>query len=291
MKDLFVVDLMNLAFRGFYSHSELKTSAGVPTGMCYGVVKILQKILADNAPNYVVVATDAPGPTFRHGLYPLYKSNRNEKPVDFKAQMGTLYRIISAYGFPLVEQAGMEADDIIGSIARQFATPDVRVTVVSGDKDFMQLVDPNVRLLRVTNNGNFICDEEGVKAKFGCRPDQVVDVLAIMGDASDTVPGVKGIGPVGAGSLIQRFGSLEAVYDRLGDRPNNIAPNMALKLLVDKEMAFLSKSLVTIKCDVPLSFTLDQCANKGVTDELNSIFKELEFFSLLAGDGYSSFYE
>jgi DNA polymerase-1 len=217
--------------------------------MCFGVVKIINRILQDHNPDYVVVASDPGGKVFRHDMYPLYKSNRSTKPCEFEEQIETVARIISAYGFPLVKVPNFEADDIIGSIAKKFAAPDLMVTIVSGDKDFMQLINKNVRLLRVTNDGDFFCDEQGVMARFGCTPAQVIDCLAIMGDSSDTVPGVKGIGEKGAAKLIQQFGSLEAIYEHLGTNAYStpITPKMAAKLHADHEMALLSKSLVTIK--------------------------------------------
>jgi DNA polymerase-1 len=281
MKEMFVFDLMNMAFRGYYAHPDLKTTKGVPTGMLFGVVKILNTILDEFRPDYCVVATDSSGKTFRHDLYPGYKSNRSAKPDDFIEQIGPLYRIVEAYGFPLSQCAGMEADDMIGSIVRKFASDDLRVTIVSGDKDFMQLVGPSVRLLRVMNDGNFFYEEKEVREKFGCGPSQVIDCLAIMGDSADTVPGVKGIGKVGAGKLIARFGSLEEVYRELDQPEPLIPPKMAEKLIRDREMAFLSKSLVTIKTDVPLSLSLDGCANQTDVQLLYKIYEELEFKSLI----------
>jgi DNA polymerase-1 len=183
--------------------------------------------------------------------------------------------MIEIFGIPMLSCDGFEADDIIGTLATQFASPDCHVYIASGDKDFMQLVGPNISMLRFTNGGPQIVNRDQVVDKFGVEPEQVVDCLALMGDASDMVPGVSGIGEKGAAKLISAHGSLEAIYDNL----NQLSPKLAQKLVKDKEIAFLSKSLVTIIQDVPLDITLEDCRVKDPPniDNLVGLFKELEF--------------
>lgn len=288
---LFVLDLMNLAYRAYFGNPGLKTAAGHPTSMCYGVAIGVLKLLKEYKPDYLVFATDAKGKTFRHDMYDGYKAGRQQQPDDFQYQLNDLFRLINAWGFPVIGCPGYEADDVIGTIAKNFAgypvqpTQDhplegLEIVIVSGDKDMMQLVGDHVSLLRVTNDGYKTVNGQGVFEKFGCRPDQVVDCLAIIGDTSDAVPGVKGIGEKGAAKLIGTYGSLQGVYDNLQQIPTKIAA----KLQLSKDMAFLSKSLVQIVTEVPLDLQLSDCEASRALDyrpELDKVFQELEFYSLL----------
>lgn len=284
MKKLMVVDLMNMAFRaywGFAKNAYLTNKAGTPTFMCYGVAIALNRLLRDIGPDYVIIATDGGGHTFRHAMYKEYKSNRKESPDDFRSQLPDLFAMLAAYGFKVIKIPGTEADDIIGTIAaRVKPEDDVHTFIVSGDKDFMQLVNPHTFLVRQAAEGYETFGPEVVTQKFGVRPDQVVDALAIIGDAIDVVPGVKGIGEKGAAKLIAAFGSLEKIYENLA----YITPKMAEKLAKSKDIAFLSKKLVTIDKDVPLDFGLSDCAvpADGLRrQELIDFYTQIGFKSLV----------
>lgn len=271
----FIIDMMNLAFRSYYGYRELATSTGRPTGVCYGFSQAIRRIIEEYKPDYMVVAKEGGGKTFRHELYEGYKSNRSDKPIDLDPQIQDLTRMIEVFGIPMISSKGFEADDIIGTLARRFASPECHVYIASGDKDFMQLVGPNISMLRFTNSGPQIVTRDQVIEKFGVEPKQVVDCLALMGDASDMVPGVAGIGEKGAAKLISAHGTLEAVYENL----KQLSPKLAQKLVNDKDSAFLSKSLVTIIQDVPLDVSLEDCRLKEPPsiDALVGLFKELEF--------------
>lgn len=268
--------------------------------MCFGVANAIQKLIVEHQPDYLIVAADQKGRTFRHELYEGYKSNRGEAADDMKVQFHDLWRMIDAYGFKTLRLPATEADDVIGTVVKRFAgqiyMPPIEVLgrlepalwpepihcyIVSGDKDYMQLVGPDCSILRPENGGGYTLQgAEAVQTKFGCRPDQVVDCLALIGDAVDTVPGVEGIGPKGAERLIKSFGTLEAVYDNLW----NIPTKMAQKLAKSQDMAFLSKKLVTIKTDLPLEFELIDCRVRSDClrrPELMSFFADHDFNSLL----------
>lgn len=271
----FIIDMMNLAFRSYYGYRELATSTGRPTGVCYGFSQTIRKIIDEHNPDYMVIAKEGGGKTFRHDLYEGYKSNRSDKPIDLDPQIQDLIRMIQVFGIPMISAKGFEADDIVGTLADKFASPDCHVYIASGDKDFMQLVGPNVSMLRFTNQGHQLVTRDQVVEKFGVEPEQVTDCLALMGDASDMVPGVAGIGEKGAAKLIKSLGSVEGVYDNL----TKLSPKLAQKLINDKESAFLSKALVTIIRDVPIDISLEDCRLKEPpnVDALVGLFKELEF--------------
>ena len=272
---LFVIDMMNLVFRSYYGYKELTTSAGRPTGVCYGFYKTIQKIIEDYQPTHMVIAKEGKGKTFRHLLYEEYKSNRGERPVDLDLQIIDLIKMIDVLEIPAISVAGFEADDVIGTIASRFSSPDCHVYIASGDKDFMQLVGPNVSILRFTNSGHQLFGENEVKIKLGVNANQVADYLALMGDSVDVVPGVAGIGEKGAAKLISAHGSIENLYKNL----DKVSPKIAAKLISDKENAFLSKSLVTIVQNIPIEIQLDDLKlNKTKnSDGLFGLFKELEF--------------
>lgn len=276
MKKLIILDLMNLAYRAYYAHGgdredQLKNSKGKLTSICYGVAVAIKGLISDHNPDHIVAAADSKGESFRHKMYPLYKSNRSAPKEDFLSQLPDLYRMIEAFNIPVVRMEATEADDIAGSLVEKFK--DMEILIVSNDKDYMQLVGPNVKLLRA--NSPSPVGEEGVRKKFDCSPNQVVDCLALIGDTADAVPGVHGIGEKGAAKLIKSFGSIEKIYENLG----YLTPAISNKLAKGKESAFLSKELVTIKKDLDLGdLTLTK---PEITSTLKEMFKEFEFYSLL----------
>lgn len=286
MKKIFVIDLMNMAFRAFYGvggSAQLTNSKGKLTYVCYGVAVTINNLIEEHKPDYIVVAADTKGQTFRHTMYPNYKTGRKPAPPEFSSQIEDLYKMLDAYGIPVLKQEATEADDIIGSLCEKYSKTH-KIFIVSSDKDFMQLIGENVKMLKPMNGGGHILiDEAQVIEKFGCLPEKVVDVLAIMGDASDAVPGVKGIGEKGAAELIKSFGSLDGIYENLG----YVAGAKQRHLANSRDMAFLSKKLVTIMRDVPVDFDIEKASAAGMLekDSLREFYKEMEFASLITPDG------
>jgi DNA polymerase-1 len=285
MKKLFVIDFMAMAFRNFHAFGQnpLSTSSGFPTSAIYGSSQFILKLIQDEKPDYLVAACDSPEPTFRHQMYDKYKANRSEMPTNLALQIPVLFRMFEAFDIPVMRLAGVEADDIIGSIALQLGTPDLKIFIVSGDKDFMQLIDDNRVVLYCPKKGGKVdlIDEAGVLLKFGVKPSQVIDILALMGDSSDNVPGVPGIGEKGATQLIVQYGSLDGIYKNLDSIANKRQRD---GLNENKHLAALSRDLVTIKTDIPLHFTLDEarCHFEHATanQHLLSLMREMEFKAL-----------
>jgi len=280
-KKLFIVDAMNLAHRCYWAYQELTTSQMKPTGMIYGSATFLTNLIQSYKPDYLVMCTDKGGRgTFRHKMYPEYKANRPPKAEELTSQIRDFYRLVHYMGIPLMGVEEYEADDIIGSLAKKVASSELEVYIVSSDKDFMQVIDPNISMLKPLKWPDFDLIGPGkVIEKFGVPPNQVIDVLALMGDASDNVPGVKGIGEKGAAKLIKTYGSLDGVYNNL----SKVKGKKAIEGLTNnKPMAYLSKDLVTIRCDVPIHVTLEQMAvspNALNNEKLTNFYKELEFDS------------
>ncbi len=260
-KRLFIIDSMAMAFRNFHAFGTrggLSTSQGLPTGAVFGSLTFLMKLLREERPDYIIAATDSREPTFRHKLYDKYKANRSEMPEDLVKQLPYMRQLFAALNIPLLAEPGLEADDLIGSLVTQHSSPDLHCYIVSGDKDFMQLVNDQIFLYSPKKAEEAkIIDCAGVREKFGCDPHQVIDILALIGDSSDNVPGVAGIGEKGAAQLIQKFGSLDAIYERLAEIANQRQRN---GLEQNREMAYLSRQLVTIKTDAALPVSLDEMA-------------------------------
>ncbi len=253
-KRLFIIDAMAMAFRNFHAIRPLSTSQNIPVNAVYGCLVFLAGLIEKQKPDYFVFATDSQEKTFRHDFYAAYKANRSDMPEDLARQIPLLYRLFEAFQAPLLKEPGLEADDLIGSLVHQLASDDLHCYIVSGDKDFMQLVNDNVSLYCPKKGGEAVLiEKEGVFEKFGCSPKQVIDILALIGDSSDNVPGVPGIGDKGAAKLIQEFQSLDAIYQNLDRITNQRQRN---GLLENKELAYLSQRLVTIKVDAVLPWTL-----------------------------------
>lgn len=284
-KKLFIVDISNIARRAYHGFSKdgtvLRNSAGKMTAVCYGVALCFNRLLNDYKPDQVIIALDSKGETFRHKMYPMYKSGRKTVDTDYTDQLPDLYRMIDAYGFKKLAYPATEADDVIGTVVTKAQQdPDQEIVIVSGDKDYMQLVNDRVTMLKPENMGSYRkIDVAEVFKKFGCKPENVVDALAIIGDAADAVPGVAGIGEKGAMGLIQSFGSLEQIYSRLPE----IKPALVNKLLKSRDIAFLSKELVKIKQDIPIEFVAEEAAVGDVFNrpDLLAFFREMEFNSFL----------
>ena len=278
-KTFYLVDGSSYIFRAFFGVRQLSTSKGFPTNALYGFINMLQKVIREEKPDYLVVAFDSPDKTFRHKIYPDYKANREAPPEELAKQFPYFEPLVQAYGLSSVRQPGFEADDIIGTLAKKGIQEGLEVVIVSGDKDMMQLISPNVYMLDTMKNKKFM-DKEVVE-KFGVQAGKVVEVMGLMGDSSDHVPGVTGIGPKIAAELIQKFGSIESLYKRINEVEKK---KVKEKLEHDKENAFMSRELVSIDTEMDLEFNSD-LMKPGKIDsaKLKKMFEEFEFVSFLEG--------
>lgn len=204
---LILVDGTNYLYRAFHAVPSLRNAQGLPTGAVYGITNMLKKLLQDYQPVYAAVVFDAKGPTFRHELYPEYKANRPEMPEDLITQIPLVHKMVQALGFPLLMESGVEADDVIGTLAKQAEAEGKQTLIFTGDKDFAQIVSPAITLIDTMKNIRL--DVLGVLDKFGISPDLIVDYLSLMGDSVDNVPGVKKVGPKTAVKWLKTYGSLE----------------------------------------------------------------------------------
>ena len=282
-KRLFIVDTMALFFRSFYAlgRSSLATSQGQPTGAVYGTAMFMNKLLSEQRPDFLVAVCDTPEPTFRHAMFPAYKAHRDAMPSDLEAQLPWCYELLTHYRCPVLRQPGVEADDFVATLVRHYARPDLQVFIISGDKDFMQLIgDHSFMLAPKKNEEAQLINRAAVKEKFDCTPEQVVDALALIGDTADNVPGVHGIGEKGAAKLIGAYGSLEGIYQHLAD----LTPKLRASLEAGRDDAFLSRQLVTLKTDLELPLTLAQMhcdwRSASANPELLAFLTRLQFKTL-----------
>ena len=281
MKKVILIDGNNLVFRSYYATayrgSILRNSKGFPTNALYGFINMLNKIIEEEKPHYMMIAFDK-GKTFRHEKYESYKDGRRETPDDLKLQFPVAKEIAKAMGIKCFETDGYEADDIIGTFAKEVdLNKDFISTIISSDKDLLQLIsnDNEVKLLKT--NDYIRMDKNTFFDTYGFEPVHMIDLKAIMGDSSDNIPGVKGIGEKGAIKLIQDYGTLEEVYNHIDE----IKGKTKEKLINDKDMAFFSKELVTIYRDVPIDKNLENIKYDGYNSNLEDLLKEYEFFSIL----------
>jgi DNA polymerase-1 len=282
-KKLFLVDAMAHIYRAFYAPMDrLRTSSGLPTKVPYLFGNILRRLINDYQPDYIGIVFDTKGPTFRDKLFEKYKAKRPPMPDDLSAQLPYVRRLCEALRMPILEFEGYEADDVIGALARQAAKKHLDVTLVTNDKDMMQLVDGAVRVLRTGSGGakaDIIVDAAKVTELMGVPPEKVVDVMALMGDTIDNIPGAKGIGEKGATELIQKYGSVESALDHAAEVSNK---RYREALQQQREQVLLSKQLATIATDVPLALDLTQLALREPNAmALAELYRELNFTSLL----------
>jgi DNA polymerase-1 len=280
---LFLLDGMALAYRAYFAFiaRPLINSKGENTSAIYGFVNTLMKILDDEQPEHIAVAFDTRQPTFRHKMYKEYKATRQKMPEDMSAQMDKLKEVVEAFNVPILEVPGYEADDIMGTLAKRAEREGMETFLITGDKDFMQLISPLVKMYKPGKLGTDweVIDNRNVTEKFGVTPDRVIDVLALTGDKSDNVPGVPGIGEKTAIPLVQKFGHLENILRNLDKIPQE---GLRSKLHLHKDKAKLSKELVTIDTNVPVTIDLYQLkASRKDTARLMRLFSELEFKTLL----------
>ena len=281
---MFLIDGSSYIFRAFYATPVLNNSTGLPTNAVFGFTNLLLKFLKQYRPEYVAVALDAGRETFRKQIFAGYKGNRLATPAGLLPQLPYFPRVLEGLNLRLLELPGYEADDIIATLCDTLCNEDCNLVVVSNDKDLMQLVTDDIRLLDSTRDRWSGVAE--VESKFGVGPNRVIQVMGLMGDPVDNIPGVKGIGEKTAIALIQQFDTLENLFDRL-DEVETLALRGATRvrkiLELGKEIAFLSRALATVKRDVPLAIGLEELRFSGFNQEkLRGLFAELEFTNLIA---------
>lgn len=276
---LVLVDGSSYLYRAFHAFPPLSNRFGEPTGAMYGVLNMLKSLISQVNPSHIAVVFDAKGKTFRDELFEQYKSHRPPMPEDLRPQIEPLHRIIKALGIPLISIEGVEADDVIGTLAVQAAKDGKDVLISTGDKDMAQLVNDHIMLINTMNNT--LLDREGVIEKYGIPPELIIDFLALMGDSADNIPGVKGVGEKTALALLQGIGSLKQIYenlDQIATLSFRGAKNFAPKLEAEKANADLSYRLATIKTDVELEVTHDQLLTQAQNRaELATLFEHYEF--------------
>jgi DNA polymerase I len=283
MPRFFAVDTMAMLYRSYFAmiRNPLINSKGINVSGLYGLTQALIAILEREKPDYLAVVSDSPEPTFRHKRYPDYKATREKMPDELVGQLPYIPRIVEALDVPYLVRPGFEADDIIGTLVKKAEKAGLESYMVTGDKDYMQLISKRSRMYAAKGEEVTLTDAKGVQAKFGCTPGQVIEVLALMGDSSDNVPGVPGVGPKTATKLIQQFGTLEKLYKHLDEVKGD---KLRENLTTYKDSAFLSRELVTIKTDVPIEADFDDLTLKPAEHTRNpkllALLTELEFQTL-----------
>ena len=281
-KKFVIIDAMALAYKAYFVfiNRPLVSTKGEPTSAVFGFLNQLMKILEDTKPDYLAVAFDSKEKTFRHERYEGYKASRAEMPEDMVPQIGRIKEIITAMNIPLYIKPGYEADDIIGTAVCKAEEKGLESFVITPDKDFNQLVTEKVKIVRPGKSTEEIVfyDVKKVNDEFGFEPKQMIDYLALIGDKSDDIPGIAGIGPKTALPLIQKYGSVESIYEHIDEIEK---PALKKKLVEGEANAFLSKELATIHCEVPLEFDFEKARmSEPDFDKLREIFLQVEFKNL-----------
>ncbi|TAL08665.1 MAG: DNA polymerase I [Nitrospirae bacterium] len=274
---LYLIDGSAYLYRAFFALPDLSTAAGLPTNAVYGFITMLQKIIRERRPDCLAVVFDEKGPTLRHEEFKEYKAHRPPMPDALSQQIPYIHRVVDAFAIPVVKYQGFEADDLIGTLARQAASDGLDVVIVTGDKDMFQLLSPAVRIFDPVKDRVFT--EEDCRDRFGVEPARVVEVMGLMGDQADNIPGVKGIGEKTAKKLIAEFGTIEQLLARLGE-----VKGEKLRALLDTQadQARQSRRLATIVTDCPVSFERGRFRlGEARTEELRALYRELEFWGLL----------
>ena len=273
---LYLIDGSAYVHRAFHAVRGLTNSKGLPTNAVFGFTRMLIKLMQDRAPRYVAIFFDARGPTFRHEIYADYKANRPPMSDELAMQLPYIKKVTSGFNIPMIEMEGYEADDLIGTYARMAESAGFDVVMVTGDKDFMQLVTERATIWDPMKDE--VIDTASIAQTYGLPPARMVDMMGLSGDSADNIPGVPGIGPKTAAALMQQFGSMEALYDRIEALAS---PKQREKLLEHKEQAILSRRLVVIDDQVPVSFDPELLKTRGPDEKrLAQLFQELEFRQL-----------
>jgi DNA polymerase-1 len=294
-KSLYLIDGHALAYRTYFaltaaggdSASRWVTRTGEPTAGTYGFTAVLFRILEQTKPDYLAVSFDV-GRTFRDDLYADYKGTRARMPDDLAAQIERIREVVQAFNIPVLEAEGYEADDVLGTVARRAAAQGIHVVIVTGDRDLLQLADKRVRIQLAGQKMSEAKEygPEEVKERYGLTPAQYIDFKALVGDKSDNIPGVAGVGEKTAAELLQQYGSLDKIYKNL----EKVPPRFRTKLEAGRAAADLSRRLSAIVTDVEIAFDLEACAAPGLTgetlnfdrDRVAELFRVLEFRSLLS---------
>ena len=284
MKKLLILDANSIVNRAFYAVKLLTNKAGFHTNAIFGFLNIFFKYMEEISPDFVCAAFDLPAPTFRHKMYDGYKATRHKMPDELAEQIPVLKEILTAMNIKIYEKEGYEADDIIGTVSRICTENEVLCCVLTGDKDDLQLASSHVNIHLVTtrmgNTSTEVFDDKKVFEKYGVTPKEFIDLKAIMGDSSDNIPGVKGIGEKGATALISAFHSVDGIYDNIDD--SSITKSTRAKLIAGKEDAKMSKTLATIDQFVPIDIAISDTARTAYdNDALISLFERLEFRSFI----------
>lgn len=277
MKHLVLVDGHHLMYRAYWAIPRtLTTSKGEQVNAVFGMASMILHILRIEQPDNLVICFDAGDETFRHQENATYKDGRSETPDDFYVQIPLIIKLVEAFGLPHTSNPGFEADDFLCTYAKHGEDAGMRVTIVTGDRDALQLATDKIRVA-IPHSGYLKTEYLGpveIEAKYGVRPDQVAAYKGLMGDSSDNLPGVRGIGPKTASELLQKYDTLEGIYEHLEE----IRPAVRAKLESDKEQAFFCERMARLICDVPLSVPLADTTLEGIpADPLVSMFQDLEF--------------
>lgn len=275
MKKLLVVDGNSILNRAFYGIRLLSNREGLYTNAIYGMINILMRQIEDISPDYAAVAFDLKAPTFRHKMYDEYKAGRSPMPDELRVQFPYAKRVLKEMGFCVLEMEGYEADDILGTLAKEAERNEAEAYILTGDRDSLQLITDKTKVLLATNKETLVMDRAAFFEKYGVDASQFVDVKALMGDSSDNIPGVAGVGEKTALKLISDFGDLDAIYESLPS--DKISPSVNKKLEASRDKAFLSRDLAKICTDVPLDKNLEEYAYTGFSDDAYELFAELEF--------------
>ena len=275
-----LIDGSSLVYRAYYAiPGNLTTASGLHTNAIYGFALMFGKILAGKMPEFGAMVFDAPGKTFRDEEYPEYKAQRESMPPDLREQLESIDHLVQEHDFPILRVEGYEADDVIGTLTKQALAAGHEVRIVSGDKDFAQLIGPDVRMVDTLRD--VVYDIDLVKKRWGVAPEKFIDHLALLGDKVDNIPGVPGIGQKTSASLLERFGSLDGVYENIEDLKGKQKAN----LIEFREQAYMSQRLATIDTNVPLDVTLDGLQlSQPNTEKINQVYRQFEFYSLLSDD-------
>ena len=281
-KKIILIDTNNLAYRAFYALPDtISTSSGTITNAVYGFTSMLMKLIEDQKPDTIVCAFDSKSPTFRHKMFEEYKAQRKKMPAELSNQISLIKEVLGAFNIECLEMDGYEADDIIASISKSIKGKFKETIVVTGDKDMLQLVSDSIKILAMKKGitNTVVYDKQKVREKFGVNPNKISDLLALMGDSSDNIPGVPGIGPKTASVLIERYGGVEEIYNNLSEIKSNKVKNL---LIENKEIADLSKRLTKLKSE--LDIDVDNILNRSFKDvsysKIEQLFDSLEFRTL-----------
>jgi DNA polymerase-1 len=282
MKKLILIDGNAIVHRSFHALPPLTNRKGEMTNAVYGFSSVLIKVINELKPDYMVAAFDLAAPTFRHIEYDQYKAKRVKAPDELYAQIPRTKEVLRAFGVPVLEKEGFEADDIIGTVAKKYTNKEIDILIITGDLDTLQLIDDNIRVYTMKKglSDTMIYGEKEVEARYGLKVSQMIDYKALRGDPSDNIPGVKGVGEITATSLLKEFKTLDNLYKNVDKVKSK---NVLEKLKKDKQMAYFSKSLATIRLNVPVKIDLKQLdwQNHFNMEKVRELFGELGFNTLL----------